>query len=236
MKARWQALSAKFAALQPREKVIVAAATVIGIVMGGHTFWVEPAQLRLTALQKKLAKDKSEIKTNQAQVSSLKAQLKDPDAPNKAALSEAEKRMSAAEREIHTFDNTLVPPQRVPQLLQSLFARHRGLELVSLQTLPPQPLLAPAAKAAGDAKPEPKAPDGKAPPAPVAKSGMLLKHGIEIKMAGNYLDLLAYVSDLERLPQKLLWESMSLDVKTYPKSELKLTVYTLSLDSIWLVV
>lgn len=227
MKARWRALAAKFAALQQREKAIVAAATVIAIVMVGDALWVGPAQQRLAALQKKIAKDRSDIQTARPQIASLKAQLKDPNASTKAALAEATKRMAAVDQELHSYDSILVSPGRMPRLLQSLFAHHRGLELVSLQTLPPKSLLAaPAGK--GDGKAEAKLPD--------VKGGNIQKHGIEIKMAGNYLDLLAYVSDLEQLPQKLLWGSMSLDVTAYPKSELTLVVYTLSQDSIWLVV
>lgn len=232
MKARWKAWSARFAALKPRERAVVAAATVFALVGGGYVFWVEPAQLRLAALQKKIAKDKSEIQTAQPRIASLKAQLKDPDGANRAALAEAKTRVADVERELHGYDHALVPPERVPQLLQSLFVRHRGLELVSLETLPPKPLLELPAAKAETGKPDVKA----APAAPEAKGGSIQKHGIAIKMVGNYLDLLAYVSELEKLPQKLLWGSMSLDVKAYPKSELTLVVYTLSQDSIWLVV
>lgn len=232
MKARWRALSLWFAALQQREKAIIAAATVIGIVMGGDALWVGPAQQRLAAVQKKIVKDKSDIQAARPQIERLKAQVKDPDASTKAALAEAKKRIAAVEQELRGYDNTLVPPERMPRLLESLFAHHRGLELVSLQTLPPKSLLEPPVVKAG-AKPEAKLPDAKLPD---VKGGGIQKHGIEIKMAGNYLDLLAYVSELEQLPQKLLWGSMSLEVKAYPKSELTLVVYTLSQDSIWLVV
>lgn len=238
MKARWQAWAARFAAMQQRTKAIVAAAVVFATVVGGYSLWVEPAQLRLAALKKQSAKDKADVQTLQAQVTALQAQIKDPDAPNKAALAEAKNRIAAVEQELHQYDHALVPPERMPQLLQSLFAHHRGLELVSLQTLPPAPLLAPVA-AKGDAKPaDTKPADAKTPasaPARAQRGTSIQKHGIEIQMAGNYLDLLAYVTELEQLPQKLLWESMSLTVPAYPKSELTLTVSTLSLDSIWLV-
>jgi MSHA biogenesis protein MshJ len=127
----------------------------------------------------------------------------------------------------------------VQELLRSMLVKHRGLELISLQTLQPTPLVPPAKAAdqvAGQAgQPSagqvPKA-DSKMPP---AKSESIHKQGLEIKIAGNYLDLLSYVSDLERLPQKLLWGSLSLTVTAYPRSELTLTVYSLSPDSRWLV-
>lgn len=224
MKAQWQTLAAKFSALQQREKLLVAAAAVFAVVMAGYSFWVEPALLRAAALQKQIAQQKTELTGLQTQLAGLKSQLKDPDAPAKAALAEVRRQLAAAEQTLHQYDNTLVPPERMPQLLQSLFARHRGLELVSLQTLPPAPLLAPAAKTEAKAA------------APAAKGGNIHRHGIEIKMAGSYLDLLAYVSDLEHLPQKLLWDRMALAVTAYPRSELTLTVYTLSLDPTWMVV
>lgn len=225
MKARWQAIEAKFAALQQREKVIVSAAIVIGGLMLGFDVWVDPATSRVTKLEKQIAKDKADVQTDQAEVAALSSRLKDRDAPNKVALAEVKNQMAVVDHELHDYERVLVPPERVQELLRSLLSRHGGLELVSLETLPPTPLVASAPS-------EAKAADGKQP---VPKGDSIHKQGIAIKIAGNYLDLLSYVSDLEHLPQKLLWGSMSLAVTTYPKSELTLTVYSLSPDSRWLV-
>lgn len=219
MKARLKGMAAKFAALQKREKYVVAIAALVVVGMGGHSLGVEPAQRRAAALKLELARQKAEIQTLQAQLGGLKLQLKDPDAPNKTALAATREQLAAAERALRRFDDKLVPPERMPQLLQAVFARHPGVQLVSLRTLPPSPLPAPA-------------PGAKAP---AAKGGNIHKHGLEIRMAGNYLDLLAYVAELEQLPQKLLWEKMSL-ATTWPRSELTLTVHTLSLQSTWMVV
>lgn len=240
MKARFQVYADKFAALQQREKTLVAAATVAVIVLGGYTLWVEPPLLRAAALRKQIQQQKTELQGLQAQLVVMSSQVRDPDAQNRAALAEVKSRLDAVDRSLRRYETTLVPPDKVPQLLQALISRHRGLELLSLQTLPPQPLLAPAAKpdakaeGKGDGKtPEPKAPETRTPP---AKGSNIHKHGIEIRMAGNYLDLLAYVAELDGLPQKLLWGGMSLEVTAYPRSELMLTVYTLSLDPTWMVV
>ncbi len=233
MKTRLKAMTAKFDALQMREKRMVAAAVLFGIVMGGYTFGVEPAQQRAAALRKQIAQQKTDLQTTQAQLMALRAQLRDPDAPNKQALAETRAKLAVAERALQEYDAKLVPPERVPQLLQSVLAHHRGLQLVSLQTLPPSPLLAPKA--------EEKAPAGTAAkpapaPAPAERGANIHKHGLEIRMAGSYLDLLAYVEELERLPQKLLWGRMSLSTAAWPRSELTLTVYTLSLDPTWMIV
>ena len=55
-------------------------------------------------------------------------------------------------------------------------------------------------------------------------------------MSGSYLDLLAYMRDLEKLPTQLYWGSLELDASAYPSVWMKLTVYTLSLDPAWLSV
>ena len=165
MKARWKALEAKFVALQHREKVVVAAATLLGVLMIGYNVWVDPASSRAASLKKQIAKDKVDAQSLQAQLAGLTAQIKDPDAANRAALADVKRQTAAVDQELHEYDRILLPPERVQDLLRSLFARHRGLELVSLQTLPPVPLLdLPEAKAPGG-----KAADGKTPPAASAK-------------------------------------------------------------------
>lgn len=227
MKALWQTVAARFAALAAREKYLVAVAVVAVIGFGGYTFGVEPARLRAATLGKQLVQQKADLAAAQAQLAALKAQAKDPDAGTKAALAEIKARLAAAEQERQQYDAALVPPARVPQLLQSLLARHRGLSLVSLNTLPPTPLIPPREEAK----------EGKEAKAAASAPGVnLYKHGIEIKVAGSYHDLLAYLAELEQSPQRLLWGQMTLNVTAYPRSELTLTVYTLSLDSTWLVV
>ncbi|HEX8987411.1 MAG TPA: hypothetical protein VF816_05580 [Rhodocyclaceae bacterium] len=229
MKARWQALEAKFAALQQREKIVVSAATVLGVVMLGYQFWVDPAASRASTLQAQLAKDKVAIVADQAEVARLTAQIKDRDAPNREALAKVKADLAEVDRQLQEYERVLLPPERVQEVLRSMLTRHKGLDLLSLQTLAPAPLVAesePPADAKGAA---PKTP-------PAGKSDSIHRQGIEIRIAGNYLDLLAYVAELEQLPQKMLWGNMTLRVTAYPTSELTLTVYTLSPDSRWLVV
>ncbi len=230
LQQNWQGWAQRFATLQPREKYLVIGAVLFAILFGGYTFWIEPAQLQKTRLTKTITQQQGEQTTLQAQLLTLAKQDSDPDAANRAALAQVQQALVDADRDIHGFDGVLVSPRQAPVLLQSLLSRHRGLTLVSLATLPPQPLITPPV--------EKKAPDGKPAEAkqlPEAAGSNIFKHGIEIRIAGSYNDLLAYVNALENGPQKLLWGGMNLSSQ-YPVSELTLTVYTLSLESIWLAV
>lgn len=223
-RTRWQKLAARYGALQLRERRLVAGALLFVIVFGGYLFWIEPALRQRASLDKALAQQQDEQAQLAGQLAALEARSGDPDAPQRAVLTQLQADLDAAVRDIRDFDRLLVTPAQVPGLLQTLLARHRGLVLVSLTTLPPQPLVTPPA-----AKEE-----GKAPSA--APGAGIYKHGIEIRIAGSYHDLLAYVGELERGPQKLLHGPLRLAVQKYPVSELTLTVYTLSLEATWLVV
>ncbi|MCX8085734.1 MAG: type II secretion system protein GspM [Rhodocyclaceae bacterium] len=224
--AQWQAASARFAALQRREKLLVAGATVFALLFGGYRLAIEPAQQEAARLKKTLTQQQAEQEQLRAQLLALASNRSDPDAVNRAELQRLQQQLADVEREIERFDRLLVAPTEAPVLLQTLLARHRGLSLVSLTTLPPEPLIAPPKSEKGES----------AKPAERNLAGNLYQHGIEIKIAGSYPELLAYVSELERLPQKLLWGGMRLVVTEHPVSELTITVYTLSLESAWLVV
>lgn len=138
------------------------------------------------------------------------------------------------------FSTNLVPADQVGRLLHSVLAHHRGLSVVSLRTLAPQALLtapetdggAAAGKNGEAAKTD--SPERKTDSAPAGREN-LYKHGLEIRVAGSYADLMAYVAELEKMPQRLLWERMTLTAAGYPRNELTLTVYTLSRDPDWLV-
>lgn len=219
LKAQWLAVAGRFDALQQREKLMVSGAAVLVILLGGYSFWIEPAQIKKNRLQKTIAQQQADRAQLTAQLATLATQAGDPDAANRAALAQLQQQLLAAERDIRAFDGLLVAPAQAPALLQTLLAKHRGLTLISLTTLAPQPLIArPAEKTHVDT------------------GGNIYKHGIEIKLAGGYHDLLAYVDDLEKGTQKILRGGMNLAVQKHPVSELTLTVYTLSLESTWLVV
>lgn len=239
-KAQWQDWSARFAALQGREKRLIVGAVLFATIFGGHSFWIEPAQLQSARLKKTLAQQQTEQEQLSAQLIVVASQKKDPDAAIRTQLQQLRIRLDETEHNLKALDGTLVPPARMPQLLQTLLTRHRGLTLLSLHTLPPQPLIPLPEKQGEKGGGKESGKDGSKGGSGGGEGGMpsgnLYKHGIEIKLSGPYHDLLAYLNELEGNRQKLLWGGMRFAVGSHPIGELTLTVYTLSLDSTWLVV
>lgn len=231
LQASWAGWSSRFAALQLREKQLIIGAVAVAILFGGYSLFIEPGMLKSARLKKALVQQQTELDQFRAQILALAAQTGDPDSANRDALKQVREQLAGTELELKSFERNIVSPRQAPVLLQTLLARHRGLKLVSLTTLAPQPLIEPPKAEPG------KEAGGKAAAEPVARpGGNIYKHGIEIRITGSYADLVAYVAELEASPQKMMWGGMRLAVKQYPVSELTLTLYTLSLDPIWLVV
>ena len=232
MKAYWQRYLAWFAARQPRERIIVAAAVLGGILFLGYSYAIEPALQASRRAARTTVEAKAAATQAIAAAEALSKQNVDPDAPLRAELERTRGQLADQSRRFEAVDRSLVPPAKVPALLESLLARSRTLQLVSLRTLPPTPVIerkAAKSDAAAPAKPaDPAAANAAAAP-------NLFKHGVEIRIAGSYADLLSYLDELESAPQRLIWGRMDLTVSEYPRSVLTLTVYTLSLEKSWLV-
>ena len=66
------------------------------------------------------------------------------------------------------------------------------------------------------------------PGAPVQGGGDLYRHGLEMTLRGSYIDLTQYLTDMEKMPARLLWGPVELQVEKYPEVRMTLQVHTLS--------
>ena len=60
------------------------------------------------------------------------------------------------------------------------------------------------------------------------------RHGVEIVFRGSYLATLDYLQSLQSLPWDFYWDGVQLQVEDYPKAQVRITVYTLSLKRGWI--
>ncbi|MCX7175573.1 MAG: hypothetical protein NT159_16930 [Proteobacteria bacterium] len=239
--------AARFDALARRERGLVVAALLAGLGILGNTFLIEPNLARYEIQTRNLTKATTDLKTAEVQLTVIQAQLKDPDAANRIALQQSRKDLVALDEKLRTVESSLVPPDKMQGFLESLLTKNRNLELLAFNTLPPTPLIerkektegkadGAAAPTASTATPAVAAVAPVAPAATPAAASNIYKHGIEIKIAGSYNDLLMYLAEIERMPQRIIWNRIKLSTELYPRNEMTLTVYTLSLDKQWLVV
>lgn len=220
MKAQWEQWMARLDALQPRERVMVG----FGLLA---VLWAVFDGLLLTPMLSKQKLYRQEITTHQNEVAQFQQQIQlmtlasqvDPDVGRKQQLAQLKQQLAEKDTQLQAAQQQLIAPERMPRVLESLLLNDKTVKLVSLTTMPVGGLMDAAAAPAGEGKPT---------------DFGIYKHGFEIKLEGGYLDLMRYVSVLERSPWHMLWGGMSLDATAYPKSTLTLTLYTLSLDKAWL--
>lgn len=233
MKKQWLQLAARYDALQVRERWLVAAAILGGIVLAGYSLFVEPALKRSHLAQRNAGEYRTQLSALQVQTAALQSPDRHPDVVARAELTRLKAQLAELAGRLQAVEGALVPPQRMPDLLEDMIGHKTGLRLVSLKTLPVAPVLDKKTSAGGNETAKPA--ETSASKEVQASSG-LFKHGVEIKLEGSYQELTDYLARLEQSGAKLLWSSVALSAEKHPKLVLTLTVYTLSLDRAWLIV
>lgn len=240
MKAQLLQLKARLEALSLRERAMVFAATAAVIVFAGHALVLAPMFAEQAALRTQVAQQLEAATATDAEIAArVQAFQVDPDAAARARLNSINQELGQLGQQLLAIEHGLVPPERIAPLLESILRANGKLKLVSVRTLPVEPLSGPpgaaatqAAAAAPAAAADPAA-DTAADPAADA-TPLLYRHGVEVTVRGNYLDMVDYMSALEALPTRMFWGRAQLDVEEYPAARLTLTLHTLSLDRQWM--
>ena len=108
----------------------------------------------------------------------------DPDDVRRSYRNALRQQLAEIDQNMQGLQRGLVPPERMAKLLEEMLSRSRGLQLVSLRTLPVQRFETPAAAPAG------KAGDKMAKPAPKEPERTVYQHSFEITLQGSYFELL----------------------------------------------
>ena len=221
-------LLVKYQALNTRERWVVFFAGIVVIYGILNVLLLAPALEKQQRLQAEVVQSQSEITEIQQQVSMLaQTPIEDVDTQNKSRIVKLSAKVDAQKAQLSMLNQTLVSPERMPDLLKSLIRNDEDILLVSMKTLPAENFLN----------------QSKQEQVPVANASaqdadmqlpVIYRHGLELTLSGKYMALMRYTEALEKLSQQVLWDKAVLKTKEYPVNELTITVYTLSLDKTWL--
>jgi len=226
MKQAWLKLAARVDALSLRERVLAFAAAAAALLFLAHFFVLGPMFARQDEMAAQIARQQNNITGIDTEIAqALQAYQRDPDAAVQERLSAVRTEAAALGDSLRAMQRGLVPPERMAPLVESILRAHGRLQLVSMRTLPPM------AVGADAAAPAPAAAPG-VPPAQLPE--LLYRHGTEVVVRGNYLDMIAYMQALEAMPTGQFWGNAELAVETWPTARLTLTLHTLSLDPKWM--
>ena len=100
-----------------------------------------------------------------------------------------------------------------------LAASSSGVRAVGIKTMPVKPLFV---------TPRPASATAAQGTAPRAAPPEVYKHGVDIELRGNYLDLMKLLARLEDANPRLFWSSTVLNANAYPENTLRASVFLLS--------
>ncbi|KQQ86416.1 hypothetical protein [Massilia sp. Leaf139] len=233
MKEQLLRLAARIDALTLRERVMLFAAIAAGFVFLVHFFGLGPMYAKQAQLRTQIVQQQNNLEGIDAEIGAKVAAAQvDPDAPTRKRIDEVRGQTEALATTLRAMQNGLVPPERMAPLVETILRSNNRLQLVSMRTLPVEPLMGGAQAAAAPAPAAATAPETAPALAPAAP--LLYRHGVEVTVRGNYLDMIGYMAALEAMPTQLFWGKAQLEAETWPSSRLTLTLYTLSLDAKWM--
>ncbi|HKQ84745.1 MAG TPA: type II secretion system protein GspM [Steroidobacteraceae bacterium] len=208
--------AARFDAMSLRERVLIFAATLSVLVVMFDTLLLQPLAKREQALTQELQRIEERVRATASVI---------PEGPDATSVAEEKEQslqatLAAVNTQLASASAGLIAPERMAEMLHEVLAHQRGLTLVDLHNEPVRSLI--------PAKPSTDATAAVAPPqGPFA-------HPVVLVVEGSYLDLLAYLRELERLPFRMYWNRLELNTVQYPGNRVRIELSTLSMDEQWL--
>jgi MSHA biogenesis protein MshJ len=226
MKQYWERASAAIDDLSLRERTMIFVAAAFVVISLINVLLIDPLLAKQKLLSTQVAQRQEKMKELQAQIQNMVQAKRDSEhSPLRDRLAQLKLQLKDQDKYLQSRTDRLIEPDKMADLLKKVLDHNGSLQLVELKTLPVSPLIeTPNGTAAGKA--------GKQS----AVQRQIFKHGVQITVRGGYLDLIRYVTALEKLPEQMFWGEASLSVEKYPDSLFTLTLYTLSLDKTWLAV
>ena len=239
MKAYWERLRTSIDDMSLRERAMIFLAAAFVVISLMEVMLLDPLLAKQKILSAQVVQQQEKMKDLQAQMQNLlQAKRDDEHSPLRDRLAQLKQQLQAQDSYLQSRRDRLIEPGKMADLLRQVLNKNDRLQLVELKTLPVSLLIE---KSSGDTAAQPVATNslegqnqgGQKQP---GAQKQIFKHGVSITVRGGYLDLMRYITALEKMPAQMFWGEASLSVEKYPDALFTLTVYTLSLDKTWLAV
>ncbi|OKQ13944.1 type II secretion system protein GspM [Vibrio antiquarius] len=203
----WLSLEERFGEMSAREKLLIALCGLVVVIMLLFTLVLEPKLNEIISNERQLSNLKQANQKVEIDTLRIQAQLKkDPNAEIDRSISNLLTESQHLSMQLAEIIEHLITPSQMAELLENVLEQQSGIHLLSLQTLPSEPIT--EDKEASQ------------------YSGYYV-HPVRMELTGDYFSIANYLNKLESLPASYYWRSFSYKVEEYPKAKLVLEVYTL---------
>ena len=204
---------------KPRERFLLIAVVVLTVPLAGYVLALKPVQVQVASSNQKLDGARSELAKLQQLVEQRDRAGSEQLSARQADL---EARLTLAESQIRRAQIDLVTPQDMAPELSAILQKFPQLRVVGMVSESPVPV-----DRAADQ-------EGKTVVGAEPSGSMLYEHGLELTVEGKYLDLLAYLEQLEHTPHKIYWRDLDLKVNAQGVPLTRIRFFTLSRGPTWL--
>ena len=228
-------IAIKFNALEKRERMLIAVACIVLVIVVCFVVVIEPLMKKSSSLDAQVEQKERMLSTRQAEIDAYTRALSvDPSEPVRAEVAELEKTDKQVTSILQKRSVNLMDPVQMGQVLETVLSDKQGVVLQKLSSLPVQPLrLSSDSDSDSDSDSEPES-DAKIGSSPSALGAPVYSHGFEVELRGGYADIYDYLRHLEGLSSSFFWDSLEYKVSKYPDSEVILRVHTLSAVEGWI--
>ncbi len=221
IREKWQALMSRIDELELRQRGLLLLTVITVLFLLWDQTLMGPLDSRRQVLGKQVQRIQKEMDTLNASIQKLAGKRAvDPYAPMRERVQQLRSEITMLNQRLDGLTGELIPPTRMPEVLESLMTREADLELVRLEGLGAVPVIESVTSS-------------ESLPGPVPG---LFRHGMRLVFRGSYLDTLALIEEIEGLPWKFIWSRVSINVDVYPEATVTLELYSLSLADAWLEV
>ncbi|QIL85232.1 type 4a pilus biogenesis protein PilO [Vibrio sp. HDW18] len=207
MSSRWSTIENQFSVLSQREKILIALCGTVVLVMLLLIGLIEPSLKLGQDHQANIQSVTAHNQQLQSEIALLQAKLAiDPDRQVDLELARLTQQSQAISLRLAEQMAAMVAASDMPALLEKVLRQSQQLKLVTLESLPAEPIV--------------RAAD------PSEKSEYYL-HPVRMELTGTYFAIRDYLQALEALPVKYYWRRFQYQVERYPQARVILEVYTL---------
>ena len=224
VKAKLKMAQAKIDGLTVRERGILMIAAIAVMYALFELMVLKPLDTQKTALKSKMPQVDSAIAEITTKINAIhESNTFDPDLEEKAQIDSLMQSIGTVDSELDEKMGGVVSPNQMTQLVRDMLLKNSTLILKRMETLPTTQLTAEEKNDGENAEAEQQAP---------TQNG-LYKHTVRIELEGEYLQVLAYLEQLEQVSTSFFWKSLYVKTQSYPNTRVSLEIFTLSTHKGW---
>ncbi|QOC23839.1 type II secretion system protein M [Wenzhouxiangella sp. AB-CW3] len=212
LKVRLKQLAERINALSLRERALLMLTALAVVFLLWDTFLMRPVSERHERAQEQLSTIRERVDSLTDSIQELAGERRrDPDAELRQRHEQLTTEIEALESRLSRMHGGVATARQSVTVLASLLGERAGVDIVTLENLPAEPLRA------GDNE----------------LSGIYV-HRVRLVIESDFDGVRDYLAMVDTLPAGVFWDSMRLTVDEWPTNHTEIILYSLALDEEWL--